>query len=272
MRPLFLTLIDFDDSIEKSTSHFWQFHSVADNGLVPERTVLKRQVENKPSGDRDISPEFYIDEIQDVLFFDSAALFQLFQNVLLQFEQSSNDIAIIVSFGRVLLQEIGFLDQFLENTLNADVNEFELLWKRLCQTRFPTLCPSQNQNLQGIHVGQGNYVLFERVDVVPGKGSQSWKVLLQKSVYVFVLFQIAPQGFAQILNVILKSSLDHELFPVETDSFWESSHFVIVIFLFFSDGLFSLDSKGLFFSPDDELLLCESELVDVELVPFIELG
>lgn len=127
VRPLFLTLIDFDDSIEKSTSHFGQFHSVADNGLVPERTVLKRQVEDKPSGDGDIFPEFYIDEIQDVFFFDSAALFQLFQNVLLQFEQSSNNIAIIVSFGRVLLQEIGFLDQFLENTLNADVNEFELL-------------------------------------------------------------------------------------------------------------------------------------------------
>lgn len=122
MCPLLLALINFNDPIEESTSHFGHINLIADNSLIPESAVLKRQIKYITFSLSSFFLQLNINKIKQILILNFPTIFQILKYTLLNFEKSTFNITIFISFRWILLEKCWSLQQFIHDCLQTYVN------------------------------------------------------------------------------------------------------------------------------------------------------
>jgi hypothetical protein len=110
--------------------------------------------------------ELVVDQVQNILFFDSFAQVEVFDDAFFDWSQAADDIAFLISFGWVFLKELDSFKDFIDGSFKADVDEVEFKGDGFGEGGFAGFGATDDEELEGLFLGVGDDVLGEGVGVV----------------------------------------------------------------------------------------------------------
>jgi hypothetical protein len=167
--PLFVCLFDLHDVGEEAAVEFGQGDLVADDCVDPVLVVLEGQVQDEAAALSQVFFELVVDQVQNILFFDSFTQVEVFDNAFFDWSQAADDIAFFISFGWVFLKELDSFKDFIDGCFEADVDEVEFKGDGFGECGFAGFGATDDEELKGLFLGIGDDVLGEGVGIVLGE-------------------------------------------------------------------------------------------------------